>query len=223
MIEIVEGPALAALSCGKPAFLVALLHGEGADGQAMVDQALNWSPTMPKAEFLALEAPVGPDGRRSWFDPTEEGSFPRSVEALDRFLDAALEKRRLPPSHLALVGFSQGATLALRVGLARPGPVAAIIAFSGGPYGDLPAPAAPPPILLIHGDADTVAPLALMRETKAALAAGGVRALTFTRPGLGHAVDDDGVLAAGDFLTEHVVHKKGAAQEDDHDHDDHDH
>ena len=41
-----------------------------------------------------------------------------------------------------------------------------------------------------------------------------------TRKGLGHALDDDGVIAAGDFLTEHVVQKKGG---DDHDHDDHDH
>ena len=38
MTDIVEGPALAALSCGKPAFLVVLLHGEGADVQSMVDR-----------------------------------------------------------------------------------------------------------------------------------------------------------------------------------------
>ncbi|ATQ66937.1 MULTISPECIES: alpha/beta hydrolase [Methylosinus] len=219
MTEIVEGPALAALTCGKPAFLVVLLHGEGESGQAFIDQALNWAPTLPKAEFLAAEAPGG-----RWFDAAEEGGLEKGLAALDRFLDAALEKRRLPPSHLALVGFSQGATLALRAGLARPGPLKAVVAFSGGQYG-APAPQASgaPPILLIHGDADEIAPLAAMREAKAAITAGGGRVWSMTRKGLGHALDDDGVIAAGDFLTEHVVQKKGGDDHDDHDHDDHDH
>lgn len=222
MTDIVEGPALAALSCGKPAFLVVLLHGEGADGQSMVDHALNWAPTMPKAEFLAAEAPRGADGVRRWFDPTDPEGLCKGVEALALFLEGALEKRRLPPSHLALVGFSQGATLALLAGLARPGPAAAIVAFSGGPFGALPPAGADgaPPILLVHGDADDIAPLSAMRETKAALTARGVRVLSMTRKGLAHRIDDDGVIAAGDFLTEHVVHKKGGAEED---HDDHDH
>ncbi|MBG0811370.1 dienelactone hydrolase family protein [Methylosinus sp. H3A] len=226
MTDIVEGPALAALSCGKPAFLVVLLHGEGADGQSMVDHALNWAPTMPKAEFLAAEAPAGADGVRSWFDAADPDGLAKGLAALVRFLDEALAKRRLPPSHLALVGFSQGATLALLAGLARPGPAAAIVAFSGGPYGASPTVGADgaPPVLLIHGDADEAAPLASARETKAALTAQGARVWSMTRKGLAHAMDDDGVIAAGDFLTEHVVHKKGGAADDhDHDHDDHDH
>lgn len=37
------GPKIAALSCGKPVYLVVLLHGQGADGQSIIDQALNWS------------------------------------------------------------------------------------------------------------------------------------------------------------------------------------
>jgi len=229
MTDIVEGPALAALSCGKPAFLVVLLHGEGADVQSMVDDALNWAPTMPKAEFLAAVAPVGADGLRRWFDAEDPEGLAKGLAALGQFLDEALAKRRLPPSHLALVGFSQGATLALLAGIARPGPAAAIVAFSGGPYGASPPIGADgaPPVLLIHGDADEAAPLAAARETKAALTAQGARVWSMTRKGLAHAMDDDGVIAAGDFLTEHVVHKKGAAEDhhdhDDHDHDDHDH
>ncbi|PWB94726.1 alpha/beta hydrolase [Methylosinus sporium] len=227
MTDIVEGPALAALSCGKPAFLVVMLHGEGADGQTMVDHALNWAPTMPKAEFLAAEAPVGVDGVKRWFDGGDPEGLAKGLAALERFLEAALAKRRLPASHLALVGFSQGATLALLAGVARPGPAAAVVAFSGGPYGAPPVGAdGAPPILLIHGDADVVSPLAAARETKAELTGQGAKVWSMTRKGLDHAMDDDGVIAAGDFLTEHVVHKKGAAQDDhdhDHDHDDRDH
>ncbi len=53
MVAIAEGPKIAALSCGKPAYLVVLLHGPGSDGQAVIDQALNWAPTMPLADFVA--------------------------------------------------------------------------------------------------------------------------------------------------------------------------
>lgn len=208
MTKIVEGPALAALSCGKPAYLVVLLHGPGGNGQAMIDHALNWAPTMPKAEFLAAEIPFGDD---SSILKIEE-----LAPALDEFLDAALTKRRLPESHLALVGFSGGATLALHVGLRR-GEIAAIVAFSGGVFDverltrDI---RVRPPTLLIHGEADRVAPFAAMLDTKAALAARGLAVKSFRRPGLGHEMDDDGVIAAGDFLTANVARK--AATHDDH-------
>ena len=43
----------------------------------------------------------------------------RPRPALERFLDAELTRRKLPPSALALVGFSQGTMMALHVGLRR--------------------------------------------------------------------------------------------------------
>lgn len=220
MTDIVEGPMLAALSCGKPAYLVVLLHGPGSDGQSIIDHAINWAPAMPKAEFLAAEAPfIGVDGARHWFDPSR-GGLEEAAPALDRFLDEMLAKRRLPASHLALVGFSHGGMLALHVGLQRHDPIAAIVAFSGASYDAARlagAIRAKPPTLLVHGEADPVAPFTSMMETKAALKAEGVPVKSLRRPGLGHEMDDDGVNAAGDFLAEHVVHKSAAA------HDDHDH
>ena len=52
-----DGPSLAPLSCGKAVYLVVLLHGVGANGDDLIDLALNWQPILPKAEFLALNAP----------------------------------------------------------------------------------------------------------------------------------------------------------------------
>jgi phospholipase/carboxylesterase len=57
MSAIAEGPKIAALSCGKPVYLVILLHGPDADGQSIISQALTWVPTLPKAEFVAAESP----------------------------------------------------------------------------------------------------------------------------------------------------------------------
>lgn len=214
MTQIIAGPALKALSCGKPAFLVVLLHGEGGCGQTMIDLALNWAPAMPKAEFLAAEAPLA---GRQWRD-RNDGLTPTAA-ALDLFIDEQLAQRRLPDSHLALVGFSQGANLALYVGLRRCESIAAIVALSAAAYDAKTLPAelrTHPAILLAHGEADCVAPFAAMLETKAALKAAEIPVWSLKRPGLGHELDDDGVEAAGRFLAQHVVHK--SAELHDHDH-----
>ncbi|MCI0468230.1 MAG: alpha/beta hydrolase [Beijerinckiaceae bacterium] len=225
MAAIVEGPVIAALSCGKPVYLVVLLPGSGCDSKARVSHALNWAPAMPKAEFLAAELdPPGP-----WFDladadPTKINDGLLSVALqIDQFLDEMLAKRRLPDSHLALVGFSQGAMLALHVGLRRPKTMAAIVAFSGGLY-DLAGLESQirsnPPVLFIHGEEDPVVPFIAMTNTRTQLKALGVPVKSLRRPGLAHAIDDEGIILAGDFLAGLVVHKP-AAKQDDHAHDHH--
>jgi phospholipase/carboxylesterase len=214
MTQIIAGPALKALSCGKPAFLVVLLHGEGGCGQTMIDLAVNWAPAMPKAEFLAAEAPLA---GRQWRDRSE-GLAPAAA-ALNLFIDEQLAERRLPDSHLALVGFSQGANLALHVGLRRHDSIAAIVALSAAAYDSNALPAqlqTRPAILLAHGEADCVAPFASMLDAKAALKAAEIPVWSLKRPGLGHELDDDGVEAAGRFLAQHVVHR--TAEPHDHDH-----
>lgn len=227
---ISAGPKIAALSCGKPVYLVVLLHEEGAEGQMVIDRALNWAPDLPKADFLAAEAPFpAPGGGRQWFpsDAMTPEAIAHGLQTvgpwLDAFLDEMLAARRLPESHLALVGFSQGAMLALHVGLRRAAAPAAIVGFGAAlPSADNLASEirARPPIFLIHGEADEVVPFSAMTETRERLKALGVPARSMRRPGLGHGVDDDGILATGDILTAHL---KKPAKPDDHDHDDHDH
>jgi hypothetical protein len=46
-----------------------------------------------------------------------------------------------------------------------------------------------------------------------ALKARGSRVLSFKRPRLGHALDDDGVAEADEFLSRHVVHTVPAEQD----------
>src|SRR6185503_15065186 len=90
----------------------------------------------------------------------------KAAPVLDKFLDAELARRKLPPQALALVGFSQGTMMALHVGLRRAVPPAAIVGYSGVfvlPENAEPQAVAPeiksrPPILLIHGDQDELIP-----------------------------------------------------------------
>jgi phospholipase/carboxylesterase len=215
-----EGPSLAPLSCGKAVWLVVLLHGLGADGNDVIDLALNWQPILPKAEFLAVHAPFACDTApygRQWFsardlDPAKLLEGVRAAAAvLDPALDELLAKRRLPADHLALVGFSQGAIMALHAGLRRRTQVAGIVAFSGaiiGPEMLAGEMASNPPVLLVHGEADEVVPFEMMAHARTALKAAGVPVTGVARPGLGHAIDDDGIILAGDFLARHLVAKK---------------
>ncbi|ACB94099.1 alpha/beta hydrolase [Beijerinckia indica] len=225
-----EGRSYAPLSCGKTVYLVVLLHGLGVDGDDLIDIAVNWQPSLLKAEFLAMHAPFpfdqGPTGRQ-WYSVADRSpekimeGLRKAEGILNQFLDESLAKRRLDDRHLALVGFSQGAMVALHTGLRRR-KIGAIVSFSGALHGAELLPAeirSRPPVLLIHGNEDQVVPYERMTEAKAALKALDVPVKSMTRKGLGHSIDEVGIAAVGDFLHDSLVPKKAAHDE----HDDHDH
>src|SRR5262249_61340978 len=87
-----------------------------------------WQGLMPPAALVSPHAPEHcreAGAGRQWFnlssgDPNERWTGAnRAAPTPDRFLDAELKRRNLPPSALALVGFSQGTMMALHVGLRR--------------------------------------------------------------------------------------------------------
>lgn len=195
--------------------LVVLIHGYGANGADLIDLADALAPSLPGTAFIAPDAPeplpeVGMSARQ-WFtltfrDPGElwDGAS-LAGPLLDRFLDAELERYRLPPSRLALVGFSQGTIMALHVGLRRSAALAAIVGFSGliaGPEhlaGDL---RARPPVQLINGELDEVIPVEALHMTREALAEAQVPVEWHVRTGLGHSIDLAGLKLAGQFLAQ---------------------
>jgi phospholipase/carboxylesterase len=193
--------------------LVVLLHGYGANGDDLIGLGDACRGVLPRAAFVAPNAPEilpysGISGRQ-WFPLTfsDPGEYGRGVVAagplLDRFLDAELERYRLAPSRLALVGFSQGTMMALHVGLRRPESVAAIVGFSGliaAPerlQGEL---RSRPFVQLIHGDQDDMIPVEALHFTREALGAAGIPVEWHVRPGLGHGIDPEGLMLAAGFL-----------------------
>src|SRR6185503_2638606 len=116
MAAELDGPRIEPKS-GAAKQLVVFLYGYGADGNDLIEIGRAWQQLLPDAAFVSPHAPEpcaqAPVGRQ-WFDLTV-----RSVEerwrgvtkagpVFDRFIDAELMRRTLPPSALALVGFSQG-------------------------------------------------------------------------------------------------------------------
>src|ERR1700757_701840 len=135
----IGGPRLAPRG-GQRRRLVVFLHGYGADGNDLIEIGRAWQGLLPNAAFVSPHAPEpcgqAPTGRQ-WFpltfrDPNERWiGVNKAAPGLERFLDAELARHQLPPSALALVGFSQGTMMALHVGLRRAAVPKAIVGYSG--------------------------------------------------------------------------------------------
>jgi phospholipase/carboxylesterase len=216
MAAELDGPRLEPRT-GAARQLVVFLHGYGADGNDLIDIGRAWQSLLPQAAFVSPHAPEpcgqAPVGRQ-WFPLTmrEPGERWTGVNAaapmLDRFLDAELQRRSLPPSALALVGFSQGTMMALHVGLRRSGAPAAIVGYSGlfvvpediDPEAFAGGIRARPPVLLVHGDRDDLIPVDALFHATQALASLDIPAEWHISAGVGHGIDQDGLRHGGEFL-----------------------
>jgi len=216
-----DGPRLQPRG-GQARRLVVFLHGYGADGNDLIEIGRAWQGLLPDAAFVSPHAPEpcgqAPMGRQ-WFPLTFRTPNERwdgvnaAAPTLQRFLDAELARHRLPPSALALVGFSQGTMMALHVGLRRTVQPAAIVCYSG--IFVLPDDAPPeavageiksrPPILLVHGDRDDLIPAQALFQSAQALAVLEVPVEWHLSQGVGHGIDQEGLRHGGTFLARQFV------------------
>jgi phospholipase/carboxylesterase len=211
-----DGPRLPPRS-GLAKQLVVFLHGYGADGNDLIDIGRAWGTLLPDAAFVSPHAPrpcgQAPTGRE-WFpltfrDPSERWTGVNSAApVLNAFLDAELERHKLPPSALSLVGFSQGTMMSLHVGLRRPTAPAAIVGYSGmlampeqgDPNQFATEITSRPPVLLVHGDQDPLIPVEALFLAAQSLAALEVPTEWHISPGVGHGIDQEGLRQGGEFL-----------------------
>lgn len=215
-LPTLDGPRLAPHSGGPAKQLIVFLHGYGADGHDLIGLGSQFAPHLPDAAFVSPHAPdpcdMSPSGRQ-WFpltmrDPSEYGrGVVAARPALDAFLDKELSRLNLAASALALVGFSQGCMMALHVGLRRVSPPACLIGYSGllaNP--DLLAQeiTAKPPVLLAHGTADPVVPFQSMEIAEQALRQVDVAVQTHVAQGIGHGIDQQGLVLGLTHLRTHL-------------------
>lgn len=181
--------------------MVVMMHGRGADMNDLADLA----PMLdPGARFVfpnaprAWEAGPGMTFGWTWFDgwPPERTSVAASREVLLQFIDEITAK--YPTTKLVIAGFSQGAMMALDVGLR--GEVAGIVAMSGGLYElDLPATLHKAPVLIAHGTTDDVVPVSYARRARLLLEEQGFDVEYHEYP-MGHQVVMEEVQVVKKFL-----------------------
>lgn len=213
-IPRLSGPSRAPKSGGNPKQLVILLHGIGADGNDLIGLAPYYQHVLPDALFVAPNAPLAfdmaPFGYQ-WFSiqdmhaRTRLNGVRQAAPALDAFIDAELARLGLSEDQLALIGFSQGAMMALHVGLRRERAVAGIISHSGMLVGESVLAGeirSRPPVLLTHGVVDEVLPVQALPVAEGTLRSAGVPVQTHLMPGLGHGIDEATIRLDLAFLKE---------------------
>ncbi|MCU0528971.1 MAG: alpha/beta hydrolase [Cyanobium sp. Prado107] len=174
-----------------------LLHGWGADADDLFE--LGELLVGPEVSVVALRAPLPhPAGAgRQWYDLQQPGWPQLPAARRDLLLRLQQLDGELPLDRTAVLGFSQGAALALDVVTGGAGlPVAGLIGCSGYPHpgwqpGGPAARPVPPeaPVLLTHGELDPVVPYAASEELRRQLTASGrtVELLSFSG---GHTIDE---------------------------------
>lgn len=221
MSKIVNGASLQPMSGAPPKQIVILLHGYGSNGADLISLAPTWQQALPEALFVAPNAPqrCGMGQGFQWWglsDFTSQALAAGAVEAapaIDAFIDRKLDQYGLGEADLAIVGFSQGTMMALQVGLRRANPIAAIVGYSGMLTGASTLAEqirSRPPVLLVHGSADPVVPVAALHAAEKELRHNNVDVTSHVSNGLGHSVDAAGIRLGGDFVAKGLTRESAS-------------
>jgi phospholipase/carboxylesterase len=201
--------------------LVILLHGVGSSGQNMMTLESAWRPLLPRARFVAPDAPFAFNhgAGRQWFSitgVTEQNRSQRIAAArpdFDRVVRHEMEEHGFAdrPGQVVLVGFSQGSMMLLDAVASGRFPVAACVAFAGRLATELPFAAAQgTKLLLVHGSADTVVPSLELDRARTALQAAGYSVKGRVFPGVGHTIAPEAANHAAEFVRASLAQQPGA-------------
>ena len=206
---IISGLTLPPASGKKPDSIVVLFHGYGDFGENFLFLGALLGQFLPHTLFAAPDGPIkckSISSGKQWVSSPKNNKIQLLKEiknltpSLNQYLDGLLKTYDIPPERMAFLGFSQGARIALHIGLRRP-MCAGVVAMSGS-YLDDPSAMnlSQPPILIIHGTSDKKAPVSLARESYKRLNALKMPVTLILLPEVGHDVDPQGLEIAGEFL-----------------------
>ena len=173
-----------------------MLHGRGATAASIL--ALAGELAVPEVAYLAPQA-----AGNTWYP----FSFLAPIDQNEPWLTSALAKAAevvdgcaaagIPPERTVLLGFSQGACLAVEFAARRARRYGGVAVLSGGLIGPVLRPATytgtfdDTSILLGCSDVDPHIPAARVRESAALLEQLGARVSMRLYPGMGHTINAD--------------------------------
>jgi len=158
--------------------LMVMLHGLGdsLEGFRWLPDALR----LPSLNYLLVNAPDDYYGGFSWFDLNNPvPGVERSRKLLFALLDD-FRAKNFPPELITLCGFSQGCLMTVEVGLSYPHKLAGLIGISGWVLDpeklirELPPTGSQQRLLMTHGTADPLIPIAKVRAQIPILKAAGI-------------------------------------------------
>jgi predicted esterase len=190
--------------------VVILIHGRGSPAANIIRLADALAPGPDSEQKIAWLAPQA-EGN-TWYPyrfiaPTAQNEpyLGSALRKIDELVDAAVEAG-LHSRQVLLVGFSQGACLALEYVARGTRQVAGAAAFAGGLIGDPAAARLPIPdlagsrIFIGCGDRDEHIDIGIAERSAAQLAAAGANVDFRRYPGITHTILDDEIAAARDLV-----------------------
>lgn len=189
--------------------LIIAIHGRGADATDLAGlapeldgHAYRWVlPQGPRP------VPIAPTMMGwAWYDlgADQGGTATASRDVLATFIDATVARLAVPRERTLLMGFSQGAVMALYVGLTSPDPFAGLVAMSGYLQSSEELRALLPErrdrkILLVHGTEDDTLPVERGRHARTALEAAGLTP-QYAEFEMGHQITPESFAVVRDFV-----------------------
>ncbi|MBX3590693.1 MAG: alpha/beta fold hydrolase [Burkholderiaceae bacterium] len=168
-------------SAQAPRRLLVFLHGAGSSAEAFAPIALAWQLKFPGATAAILEALREGSAHRGkdWFDArgVSADRQPRiedACAAVARRLEALQLATGIEGARTVVVGFSQGATVALELARSHARLASIVVSYAG----QLARPIAPaeriaPTIHLVHGEFDSLVPAVHAQRAYRGLSAAG--------------------------------------------------
>ncbi len=195
--------------------LLVLHHGVGGTAQHMVPVGQQLAAQFPNAFIVSVQAPHAYDASLDgeggqWFsvqEITEQNRAARVAQALPAFVKDLQHWQAhsgVPPTATAVVGFSQGAIMALEAAQTDSHLVARVIALSGR-YAELPAHAPGKTTLhFVHGKSDPVIHYGHCVSAAERLVGLGGDVTADVIPFLGHEITDEVMEVVMERLTGHI-------------------
>ncbi len=189
---LIERPEAAAIRQ-----LLLLFHGVGSSAEDLRPLGEALAAQRPQACVVSVRSTDPSDLGQGWQwfsvrGVTEADRPARVAAAMPRFVEAVRTWQRetvMDPGSTTLIGFSQGAIMALE-STQQPKPVAGRVIALAGRFAQPPRVAPPQVALhLLHGDQDRVMPPALADDAVRQWRALGGNATLDTFTGLGHGID----------------------------------
>ncbi|MEK9721774.1 MAG: alpha/beta fold hydrolase [Quisquiliibacterium sp.] len=169
------------ISRRAPKRLLVFLHGAGSCPEVFAPVAIAWQLKFPGATAAILQGlmPAAAGSGHDWFDMRGDtrrraASVDKAVNELARRVKTVQDESGIDPCDTTLVGFSQGATMALELARAHPRLSAIVVAYAGRlsrPIRD--NEQMRPTVHLIHGELDSLVPVVHAKQALRGLQASG--------------------------------------------------
>jgi phospholipase/carboxylesterase len=198
---------------------IVILHGWGSTAEdaaqfAEILKVPGAVKLMPRGLF---QHPYNPAGQM-WYDIPNVGRFDFRIDLSDRsdlqrsrqvlrdWLTTLPEQTGVPLQKTILGGFSQGGAMTIELGLDFP--FAGLMSLSGYAHRPINPVTNAPKLLMTHGTADNVVPIAASRATRDALIKAGVEVESIEFPGLGHEISWEVLDRMQSFIVKQLGNSK---------------